>query len=241
LLGLVDFQRGETVSAIQHYKKALALQPNSYSGHYNLALAYLRQHRLQDGRSELERAVKLDPNFVLAWAYLSSVQSGAYWFDPTAARLAAAKEALDRLLQRYTGFKILRTQGIPRDARRGAFRGLDGRMVPLPGETQRDREHLCMSGYLQNGEAIIIKKAAIITDARCRLEKLPWQFVNIVHDELQSEVKNSLDIALKVAKIKAEAIHEAGEIYKLKCPMAGSYWNDDRGDYTIGTNWYKTH
>src|SRR5258705_13848953 len=25
LLGLVDFQRGETVSAIQHYKKALAL------------------------------------------------------------------------------------------------------------------------------------------------------------------------------------------------------------------------
>ncbi len=62
LLGLVEFQAGETASAIQHYKKTLALQPNSYSGHYNLALAYLRQRKLQDGRAELERAVKLDPN-----------------------------------------------------------------------------------------------------------------------------------------------------------------------------------
>jgi TolB-like protein/class 3 adenylate cyclase/Flp pilus assembly protein TadD len=45
-----------------------------------------------------QEAVKLDPNFVVAWAYLSSVQSAAYWFDPTAARLAAAKEALDRAI-----------------------------------------------------------------------------------------------------------------------------------------------
>src|SRR5439155_24745734 len=34
----------------------------SYSGHYNLALAYLREHRVQDGRAELEQAVSLDPN-----------------------------------------------------------------------------------------------------------------------------------------------------------------------------------
>jgi tetratricopeptide (TPR) repeat protein len=61
MLGLVDFKGGETASAIQHYKKALALQP-SYSGHYNLALAYLKQHRVQDGRAQLERAVKLDPH-----------------------------------------------------------------------------------------------------------------------------------------------------------------------------------
>jgi serine/threonine-protein kinase len=42
----------------------------------------------------------LDPNFVLAWAYLSCQQSDYYWtgFDPTLARLAAAKEALDRAL-----------------------------------------------------------------------------------------------------------------------------------------------
>jgi TolB-like protein/Tfp pilus assembly protein PilF len=47
-----------------------------------------------------QEAVKLDPNFVLAWAYLSCEQSSIYWMalDPTPARLAAAKDALDRAL-----------------------------------------------------------------------------------------------------------------------------------------------
>src|SRR6266481_2516789 len=47
-----------------------------------------------------QEAVKLDPNFVLAWAYLSFAQSGNYWlgFDSSPARLAAAKDALDRAL-----------------------------------------------------------------------------------------------------------------------------------------------
>jgi tetratricopeptide (TPR) repeat protein len=61
LLGLTEFQRGETAKSITHYKQALKLQPRSYSGHYNLALAYLREHRLQDGREQLEQAVSLDP------------------------------------------------------------------------------------------------------------------------------------------------------------------------------------
>jgi serine/threonine-protein kinase len=47
-----------------------------------------------------QEAVKLDPNFALAWAYLSCAQSGNYWlgFDPSPARLAAAKDALDHAL-----------------------------------------------------------------------------------------------------------------------------------------------
>jgi tetratricopeptide (TPR) repeat protein len=62
LLGLTEFQRGETEKSIQHYKQGLKLEPHSYSGHYNLALAYLRERRLEDGRAQLEQAVKLDPN-----------------------------------------------------------------------------------------------------------------------------------------------------------------------------------
>lgn len=154
---------------------------------------------------------------------------------------AEAREALDRLLHRYTGFDRLRKSQIPADAKRGWFTGLDGRSVLLPGLSQRDREHLCMSGYLQNGEAIIIKKAAVTIDEKLRVDRERWKFVNIVHDELQSEVENSMDFAIEVAKIKAEAIRLAGEEYNLKCPMAGSYWNDDMKDYTIGSNWYKTH
>src|SRR6266849_9111537 len=68
--------------------------------------AYLRGRAFAGGspfdKSTVERtiqsyqeAVKLDPNFVLAWAYLSCAQSLSYWhgYDPSPAALAAAKDA----------------------------------------------------------------------------------------------------------------------------------------------------
>jgi TolB-like protein/Tfp pilus assembly protein PilF len=44
-----------------------------------------------------QEAVRLDPSFALAWAYLSCAQSSIYWngVDPSPARLAAAKDAAD--------------------------------------------------------------------------------------------------------------------------------------------------
>jgi serine/threonine-protein kinase len=73
--------------------------------------AYLRGRAFAAGspfdKSTVERAiqsyqeaVKLDPNFALAWAYLSCAQSGSYWLghDPSSARLAAAKDSADRAL-----------------------------------------------------------------------------------------------------------------------------------------------
>lgn len=152
-------------------------------------------------------------------------------------------EALDHLLERYKGFAKMRTSVFPADAKRGYFIGLDGRLVPIPGETQRDREHLAMSGYLQNGEAIIIKRSAIQASRLIREDPTlsSWKFVDIIHDELQSECINKMSVALKIAEIKAQAIKEAGEYYKLRCPMQGSYYNEDRKDYTIGRTWYSTH
>jgi TolB-like protein/Tfp pilus assembly protein PilF len=71
--------------------------------------AYLRGRAftssVQSDRSNVEgairsfqEAVRLDPNFVLAWAYLSYAQSQYYWSgaDSSPARLAAAKDAFDR-------------------------------------------------------------------------------------------------------------------------------------------------
>src|SRR5439155_604881 len=54
-----------------------------------------------DGAIRLfQEAVKLDPSFAQAWAYLSMGQSQGYWLgtDPSPARLAAAKDALDRAI-----------------------------------------------------------------------------------------------------------------------------------------------
>jgi eukaryotic-like serine/threonine-protein kinase len=47
-----------------------------------------------------QEAVKMDPKFVLAWAYLSIAQSQSHWlgFDSSPAQWAAAKDSLDRAL-----------------------------------------------------------------------------------------------------------------------------------------------
>lgn len=151
----------------------------------------------------------------------------------------SAQEALDRLLVRYTGFAHLKEQVIPADAKRGWFVGLDGRAVRIPGETVGSRRHLAMSGYLQNGEVVVIKRA--ILKWHHKLKDYDAKLVNVIHDEVQIECPNKMPVALEIAKIVADSFKEAGEDLKLKCPMAGSYWNDDLKDYTIATNWALTH
>jgi len=84
-------------------KARLAAEQTNHPAAYD---AYLRGRAFPggwhlDGAIGLfQEAVKLDPNFVLAWAYLSIAQSQSYWLgtDPSPARLAAAKDALDRAL-----------------------------------------------------------------------------------------------------------------------------------------------
>ena len=150
-----------------------------------------------------------------------------------------ASEAYERLLSRYGGFAHLKETIIPRDAKRGWFVGLDGRGVPIPGADVGGRRHLAMSGYLQNGEAVAMKLATLKWWPR--LKEFNARIVNFVHDEWQVEVPNDTRIALEVAKLMADSLRVVGEELKLKCPLAGSYWNDDLKDYTIATNWSKTH
>jgi len=89
-------------------KQAIAAKPTDNPEAYD---AYLRGRAFAGGSpfdtSNVERtiqsyqeAVKLDPNFALAWAYLSCAQSGSYWLglDPSPAQLAAAKDAADHAL-----------------------------------------------------------------------------------------------------------------------------------------------
>lgn len=149
--------------------------------------------------------------------------------------------ALERLLKRYTGFAYLRKTIIPRDAKRGYFIGLDSRKVPILGTTESEKRHLAMSGYLQNGEAIVTKHATI--DVYPKLKQYDAILVNLVHDEWQTEVPNH-DIfshAIPVAELYCDALERTGVKLGLKCPLKGSYWSDDYNDYTIGTNWKVTH
>jgi len=75
-LGRDAITRGEPEKAAEYFEKAVALKPNDADYHYRLANAYLQagmgagmftgMSMGRKARAELERAVKLDPNFILA-------------------------------------------------------------------------------------------------------------------------------------------------------------------------------
>lgn len=137
-----------------------------------------------------------------------------------------ARSAVEAFLSYYPGLRGLKDHRIPADAARGYFIGLDGRLVAC------DSEHLMLAGYLQNGEAVIMKTANLIWRENLRKEGIVFKQVNFVHDEWQVEV-NSLTDATKASEIMIAAIEEAGAKLKLNCPLAGNA--------KIGSNWLETH
>ncbi len=149
------------------------------------------------------------------------------------------EEALDRLLGRYSGWQVLREEVFPKDARRGYFVGLDGRKVRIPGDSEVSRKHLAMSGYLQNGEAVVMKLATLKWVDK--LKDYGAMLVNFVHDEWQVECPNNISVAVEIGQMMASSLVDVGKDLNLHCPLAGSIWNDDLKDYTIGTNWSVTH
>lgn len=148
-----------------------------------------------------------------------------------------AEAALERILVRYQGFAFLKREVIPQDAKRGWFVGLDGRSVPIPSDSFGGRKHLAMSGYLQNGEAVVMKRSTLKWIDK--LADYDAKLVNFVHDEWQVECPNDFQIALAIGKLLANSLEETGKELNLRCPLAGAYHNGK--DYTIGTNWYQTH
>jgi DNA polymerase-1 len=143
------------------------------------------------------------------------------------------QSALDRLIERYKGLQELKDTIIPADARRGWFRGLDNRKVPIPGETIGSRKHLCMSGYLQNGEAIVVKATILKAHSGILEIDKTAKLVNCVHDEVIYEVANNVIRAEEVKEHFCSCIKEVGEELKLKCPLAG--------DGSVGLNWFEIH
>ena len=145
-----------------------------------------------------------------------------------------AKAAVAQFIERNPGLKRLKEEVIPRDAERGYFEGLDGRLVMC------DSAHHMLAGYLQNGECVIMKRANILWRQRLREEGIPFMQVNFVHDEWQTEVDRDMALAKRVAEIQADSIRQVGLDLNLNCPMAGSFINTHK-ELAIGANWSLTH
>lgn len=134
------------------------------------------------------------------------------------------REAFDNLKKNIKGWTKFHKE-IEYRAGLGYFIGLDGRKVPLKSA------HFGMSSYLQAGEAIIMKRAMVESFKEIKKKGLDAFQVAVVHDEMQYDCAE--DCAEEVGKILRRHIIEAGEYYKLCCPLDG--------EYVIGKTWLDTH
>lgn len=141
--------------------------------------------------------------------------------------LAAAKAAVSNFIERTHGLGELRSGQIKQDARRGWFEGLDGRKV------LNDSEYLMLAGYLQNGEAVVMKHSNILWRQWADEEHIVYKQVNFVHDEWQTQVYGSLDMAERLKELQCKSFEVIGERLELYCPLAGAG--------SIGKNWLETH
>lgn len=140
---------------------------------------------------------------------------------------AEAKEVYRLFMRHYPEWAELKQKRIPEDAARGYFQGLDGRLVRC------SSEHLMLAGYLQNGEKIVMARAATQFQKGIEEDDLPCSLVNFVHDELQYEVEDRDDWPEFVGGLAMQYIVRQGEELELNCPLAANM--------KVGNNWAETH
>ena len=120
--------------------------------------------------------------------------------------------------------KALRDK-VSKYAGKGFVPGLDGRKIWVRSE------HAALNSLLQGAGAIVMKKALCLFYDKIKKNKWPVKLVANVHDEFQFECHASVaDEAGKAARL---SIVEAGQHFKLRCPLDG--------EYKIGKNWKETH
>ena len=139
----------------------------------------------------------------------------------------SASQAVGSFLEALPGLKKLKDWTIPNDARRGYFVGLDGRKVKC------DSEHHMLAGYLQNGEAVVMKRACILWRTWAKTEGIKFKQVNFVHDEWQTEVYGTEEDAKRLGELQCKSLEQVGKDLNVFCPLAGNT--------KIGRSWLETH
>jgi superkiller protein 3 len=90
-LGVAYSQQQQYTEAIHAYKKAISLDPNSASPHYNLGRVYSKQGQFDLAIDAYKRATSLDPHFVDAYNALGQILARKRKFDEA---IAAYKKVL---------------------------------------------------------------------------------------------------------------------------------------------------
>ena len=138
---------------------------------------------------------------------------------------AEGKRIKQSFLDNFPTLKSLRHR-VTREARENKFvKALDGRKIFIRSE------HAALNSLLQGAGSIVMKRALIILNDSLKSSNLDAHVVANIHDEWQIETWHE-DVD-KLGKIAVDAIRQAGDYYKLNCPLDAQY--------KVGENWSETH
>jgi DNA polymerase I-like protein with 3'-5' exonuclease and polymerase domains len=138
---------------------------------------------------------------------------------------AEGKRIKQSFLDNFPTLKSLRHR-VTREARENKFvKALDGRKIFIRSE------HAALNSLLQGAGSIVMKRALIILNDSLKSSSLDAHVVANIHDEWQIETWHE-DVD-KLGKIAVDAIRQAGDYYKLNCPLDAQY--------KVGENWSETH
>ena len=135
------------------------------------------------------------------------------------------KQLIDQFMRNLPAFAKLKDKVLTTMRKHGTIKGLDGRRLRV------ESEHSALNFLLQSAGAVVMKQALVILDQLLKENNIWYKFVANVHDEWQIETTS--EHADLVGKLGVQAIIEAGEYFKMNCPL--------NGEYNIGNNWAETH
>ena len=130
----------------------------------------------------------------------------------------------EKFLRATPSLRSLREK-VDRVAQRRWVKGLDGRKIIIR------HPHAALNTLLQGAGAIVMKYALTLLEEYVNNKRIKAFPVVNVHDEFQYEVEESQ--AEEFGKIAVQAIIDAGNKLKVRCPL--------NGEYKIGNNWSETH
>jgi DNA polymerase I len=212
---------GIQLRILTHYMKSTAYRDAVVSGDSSLGtdIHSMNKKALGSICSSRDDA----KTFIYAWLLGAGLAKIASILSCT---IPQAKNAERNFLAALPDLKRVKEFIVPTDARKGFFIGLDGRRV------KHNNEHKMLAGYLQNGEAVVMKRAATLWKQWAEAEGIQYKLVDFVHDEWQTEVYSKRD-AERIGELQSNAIEQTGKDLGLFCPLAGKY--------KVGKNWKETH
>ena len=135
------------------------------------------------------------------------------------------KRVKQSFLNNFPTLKSLRNR-ITREAEQNEFiKGLDGRKIFIRSS------HAALNSLLQGAGAIVMKRGLIILNDALQDSDVDAHVVANVHDEWQLETWHE-DVD-RLGDMAVNAIRQAGDYYKLNCPLDA--------EYKVGENWSETH